>query len=38
MTTAVLTEAPPSARVEPYRLSPQAKRVFVGLMLGMLVA
>lgn len=38
MTTAVLTDAPPSARVEPYRLSPQAKRVFVGLMLGMLVA
>ena len=38
MTTAVLTEAPPSARVEPYRLSPQAKRVFVGLMLGMMVA
>ncbi len=38
MTTATLTEAPPSAKVEPYRLSPQAKRVFVGLMLGMLVA
>ena len=38
MTTATLTEAPSSAKVEPYRLSPQAKRVFVGLMLGMLVA
>ena len=38
MTTATLTEARPSAKVEPYRLSPQAKRVFVGLMLGMLVA
>ena len=36
--TAILTEAPPSARVEPYRLSPEARRVFVGLMLGMLVA
>ena len=38
MTTATLTEAPPSAKVEPYRLSPQAKRVFIALMLGMLVA
>ena len=37
--TATLTEAPPvAARVEPYRLSPEARRVFVGLMLGMLVA
>ncbi len=36
--TATLTEAPPSDRVEPYRLSPEARRVFVGLMLGMLVA
>ncbi|MFL6152458.1 MAG: MDR family MFS transporter [Ornithinibacter sp.] len=36
--TATLTEAPTGARVEPYRLSPQARRVFVGLMLGMLVA
>jgi EmrB/QacA subfamily drug resistance transporter len=36
--TATLTEAPAGARVEPYRLSPEARRVFVGLMLGMLVA
>jgi EmrB/QacA subfamily drug resistance transporter len=37
--TATITEAPPvTARVEPYRLSPEARRVFVGLMLGMLVA
>ena len=36
--TATLTEAPRSAPVEPYRLSPQSRRVFVGLMLGMLVA
>jgi len=37
--TATLTEARPvAARVEPYRLSPEARRVFVGLMLGMLVA
>jgi EmrB/QacA subfamily drug resistance transporter len=38
MTAATLTEAPPRARVEPYRLSHEARRVFVGLMLGMLVA
>ena len=36
--TATLTEARRSATVEPYRLSPQSRRVFVGLMLGMLVA
>ena len=36
--TATLTDAPRSATVEPYRLSPQSRRVFVGLMLGMLVA
>jgi EmrB/QacA subfamily drug resistance transporter len=36
--TATLTEAAAGTRVEPYRLSPQARRVFVGLMLGMLVA
>lgn len=37
MTTAT-TEPPASVAVEPYRLSPESKRVFVGLMLGMLVA
>ena len=36
--TATLTEAPTGARVEPYRLSRESRRVFVGLMLGMLVA
>jgi EmrB/QacA subfamily drug resistance transporter len=36
--TATLTAAPAGTRVEPYRLSPPARRVFVGLMLGMLVA
>ena len=34
----IATEAPTSATVEPYRLSPESKRVFIGLMLGMLVA
>ena len=37
MTTATPT-AGAQARPEPYRLSPEASRVFVGLMLGMLVA
>ena len=36
--TAPLTDAPASASSEPYRLSPESRRVFVGLMLGMLVA
>jgi EmrB/QacA subfamily drug resistance transporter len=36
--TATLTEAPPRAKVEPYRLSRESRRVFAGLMLGMLVA
>ena len=36
--TATLTEAPGRAKAEPYRLSPESRRVFVGLMLGMLVA
>ena len=34
----IATEAHTSATVEPYRLSPESKRVFIGLMLGMLVA
>jgi EmrB/QacA subfamily drug resistance transporter len=39
MTTAIPTAgAATSARPEPYRLGPEASRVFVGLMLGMLVA
>ena len=39
MTTATPTAgAQAPARPEPYRLSPEASRVFVGLMLGMLVA
>ena len=38
MTTTALPEAPTSSRAETYRLSPQARRVFMGLMLGMLVA
>ena len=36
--TAAVTEAPPRAKAEPYRLSRESRRVFIGLMLGMLVA